>query len=47
MRLFEQQARARGFPKVMLNLFGGHERGRALYHSLGFAKVSVPMGKPL
>jgi hypothetical protein len=47
MRVFEQDGRVRGFPKVLLNLFGGHERARAPYDSLGCAELSVPMGKPL
>jgi ribosomal protein S18 acetylase RimI-like enzyme len=47
MRLFEQEARKQGFTKVRLNVFGGNERARALYHSLGYSELSVHMVKTL
>jgi ribosomal protein S18 acetylase RimI-like enzyme len=47
MQLFEQEARRRGFSQVRLNVFGGNERARALYRSLGYGERSVHMGKAL
>jgi ribosomal protein S18 acetylase RimI-like enzyme len=47
MRLFEQEARARGFATAMLNVFGGNERARGLYRSLGWREASVHMTKRL
>jgi ribosomal protein S18 acetylase RimI-like enzyme len=47
MQLFEQEARRRGFSKARLNVFGGNERARALYRSLGYGERSVHMGKTL
>jgi ribosomal protein S18 acetylase RimI-like enzyme len=47
MELLEAEARERGLPQVQLNVFGGNEAARALYRSLGFAELSVQMGKEL
>jgi ribosomal protein S18 acetylase RimI-like enzyme len=47
MRLFEQEARARGFATAMLNVFGGNERARGLYRSLGWREAAVHMTKRL
>jgi ribosomal protein S18 acetylase RimI-like enzyme len=47
MELLEGEARERGLPNVQLNVFGGNERARALYRSLGYEELSVQMGKEL
>jgi ribosomal protein S18 acetylase RimI-like enzyme len=47
MRLFEHEARSRGFAKARLNVFGGNDPARALYRSLAYAELSVWMGKDL
>jgi ribosomal protein S18 acetylase RimI-like enzyme len=47
MLAFEQRARELGAEKVTLNVFGGNEVARSLYHSLGYAEESVHMGKRL
>jgi hypothetical protein len=47
MHLFEQEARRRGFRRAMLNVFGGNERARGLYRSLGWRVTSVHMAKDL
>jgi ribosomal protein S18 acetylase RimI-like enzyme len=47
MRLFEEEARQRGFKRVRLNVFGGNERARHLYRSLGYSELSLHMGKEL
>jgi ribosomal protein S18 acetylase RimI-like enzyme len=47
MRLFEEEARSRGFATAMLNVFGGNERARGLYRSLGWLEASVHMTKRL
>ena len=47
MRLFEEEARARGFRSAMLNVFGGNEVARGLYRSLGWEETSVHMRKEL
>jgi ribosomal protein S18 acetylase RimI-like enzyme len=47
MRLFEQEARARGFTHAMLNVFGGNRRARGLYESLGWHEASVHMTKEI
>jgi GNAT superfamily N-acetyltransferase len=47
MLVFEERARGLGAQKVVLNVFGGNERARSLYRSLGYAEESVHMGKRL
>ena len=47
MELVEAEARRRGLDRVELNVFGGNERARALYRSLGYDELSVWMGKNL
>jgi ribosomal protein S18 acetylase RimI-like enzyme len=47
MRLFEEDALARGLTTVGLNVFGGNEPARSLYRSLGYREVAVDMTKDL
>ena len=47
MLAFEELLRERGAAKVALNVFGGNERARGLYRSLGYAEESVHMAKRL
>jgi ribosomal protein S18 acetylase RimI-like enzyme len=47
MALLEDDVRSRGLARIQLNVFGGNERARALYRSLGYAEQAVTMGKPL
>jgi ribosomal protein S18 acetylase RimI-like enzyme len=47
MQLLEAEVRERGFDRLQLNVFGGNERARSLYRSLGFEELSVQMGKEL
>jgi ribosomal protein S18 acetylase RimI-like enzyme len=47
MRLAEEEARARGFDSVTLNVFGGNEVARGLYTSLGYREQAVFMRKDL
>jgi ribosomal protein S18 acetylase RimI-like enzyme len=47
MRLFEQDAAARGLTSVGLNVFGGNKAARSLYRSLGYREVAVDMTKHL
>ena len=47
MLLLEDEARGRGLPLVALNVFGGNERARSLYRSLGYVEDSVWMSKEL
>jgi ribosomal protein S18 acetylase RimI-like enzyme len=47
MELLEQEVRGRGYERLQLNVFGGNERARTLYRSLGFEEQSVQMGKTL
>ena len=47
MRLFEEDALARGLTTVGLNVFGGNEPARSLYRSLGYSELGVEMTKPL
>lgn len=47
MLLCEEEARRRGIGRIELNVFGGNEVARRLYRSLGYAEVSVGMGKEL
>jgi ribosomal protein S18 acetylase RimI-like enzyme len=47
MKLFEEELRRGGFTRVSLNVFGGNERARALYRSLGYREVAVEMSKDI
>jgi ribosomal protein S18 acetylase RimI-like enzyme len=47
MLLLEDEVRRRGLPLVALNVFGGNERARSLYRSLGYVEDSVWMSKEL
>jgi ribosomal protein S18 acetylase RimI-like enzyme len=47
MLAFEEEARARGYESVGLNVFGHNEAARHLYESLGYAEVARQMAKPL
>jgi ribosomal protein S18 acetylase RimI-like enzyme len=47
MLALEDDVRRRGLARLSLNVFGGNERARALYRSLGFAESSVHMDKDL
>jgi ribosomal protein S18 acetylase RimI-like enzyme len=47
MRLFEDDARARGVRQIGLNVFGGNDAARALYRSLDYHEASVEMTKHL
>ncbi len=47
MLLFEEELRAQGFTAVALNVFGGNERARSLYRSLGYREIAVEMAKEL
>ena len=47
MELLEVEVKARGFDRVMLNVFGGNETARALYRKLGYGEAAVYMTKEL
>jgi ribosomal protein S18 acetylase RimI-like enzyme len=47
MLAFEQEASRRGLTHLSLNVFGGNERARGLYRSLGYRETSVQMSKQL
>ncbi len=47
MQLLEGEVRERGFDRIMLNVFGGNERARALYRNLGYGEAAVHMTKEL
>ncbi len=47
MRLAEDEARARGIGRIELNVFGGNDVARRLYHSLGYVETSLQMAKDL
>ena len=47
MRLFEEDARARGLTEVLLNVFGGNQVARSLYRSIGYAEAFVGMSRHL
>ena len=47
MAAYEQAAREQGFERLELNVFGGNERARGLYRSLGFTETAVNMTKQL
>lgn len=45
MLAFEHEAANRGLTHLSLNVFGGNERARTLYRSLGYAENAVAMSK--
>jgi GNAT superfamily N-acetyltransferase len=47
MLLLEEEVRRRELPLIALNVFGGNERARSLYRSLGYVEDSVWMSKEL
>jgi ribosomal protein S18 acetylase RimI-like enzyme len=47
MLAFEHEAARRGLNHVALNVFGGNERARKLYRSMGYAEQAVQMTKTL
>jgi ribosomal protein S18 acetylase RimI-like enzyme len=47
MALLEDDVRSHGLGRIHLNVFGGNERARSLYRSLGYAELAVTMGKSL
>jgi ribosomal protein S18 acetylase RimI-like enzyme len=47
MQLLEAEVRELGLGELQLNVFGGNATARSLYRSLGFAELSVQMGKEL
>jgi len=47
MLLAEDEVRARGLSHIALNVFGGNEVARSLYHSLGYVETAVFMRKAL
>jgi RimJ/RimL family protein N-acetyltransferase len=47
MLLLEEEVRRLGLERLALNVFGGNERARSLYLSLGYTEDSVWMGKEL
>lgn len=47
MLLLEEPVRGLGLTRIDLNVFGGNERARSLYRSLGYREDSVWMGKEL
>jgi ribosomal protein S18 acetylase RimI-like enzyme len=47
MLLAEQEARARGLPRIALNVFGGNTVARNLYRSLGYVESAVHMAKDI
>lgn len=47
MLLAEAEARRRGLSRIELNVFGGNDRARRLYQSLGYRETAVVMRKDL
>jgi ribosomal protein S18 acetylase RimI-like enzyme len=47
MLLAEEEARRRGFDRIVLNVFAGNTVARSLYESLGYQERSVAMSKSL
>jgi ribosomal protein S18 acetylase RimI-like enzyme len=43
----EAEAARRGIDRIALNVFGGNDRARSLYRSLGYAERAVTMDKTL
>jgi len=47
MLLLQEEARALGYTRIELNVFGGNDVARRLYESLDFEELAVSMGKDL
>jgi ribosomal protein S18 acetylase RimI-like enzyme len=47
MLLAEDEARRRGFERIILNVFAGNAIARSLYESLGYQERSISMAKSL
>jgi ribosomal protein S18 acetylase RimI-like enzyme len=47
MRAFEGEARARGFARAGLNVYGDNHVARRLYESLGYVETSRQLHKEL
>jgi RimJ/RimL family protein N-acetyltransferase len=47
MLLLEDEVRKLGLDRIELNVFGGNERARSLYRSLGYGEDAVWMSKAL
>jgi ribosomal protein S18 acetylase RimI-like enzyme len=47
MLAFEDEARARGYARIGLNVFGHNDVARHLYVALGYTEVARQMTKPL
>lgn len=47
MLLLEDQARALGLDRIILNVYGNNEPARSLYRSLGYDERAVTMAKQL
>ena len=47
MALVEDEARARGHRRLVLNVFGGNDVARGLYRSVGFRETALTMTKDL
>ena len=45
MILLEDEVRTRGLSRIALNVLGGNDAARSLYHSLGYAETAVWMRK--
>ena len=43
----EDDVRAQGLEPIQLDVFGGNERARSFYRSLGYTEQAVHMGKRL
>ena len=47
MQLLEDEARAQGLDRIILNVYGNNEPARSLYRSLGYDERAVTMAKQL
>ena len=47
MLAFEERARELGAASIKLNVFGGNDKARSLYRSLGYVEEAVEMSKSL
>ena len=47
MLALEDEARARGLARIVLNVFGGNDVARGLYRSVGYTETAVFMSKEL
>ena len=47
MLLLEDEARAKGLDRIILNVYGNNEPARSLYQSLGYDERAVTMAKQL